>query len=227
MRALVIIACLVGLTGTAAASKPIPWTMKGCVTGGVFYSIDKDSAGQVKTLGKKPLDISKLDGKRIEVAGSLHPGDYFTPGDAPPKVTGDCTADDRRAIEYAKAHELRLDGLRLAREGKKAEALKAIDAAIKLVTPADCDTYLDRAQLLTPDDFAATVRDIEIVKARKCRYRGSLNFITLHELGNALRARMSFKTAVEVLQLALAACGGSDLCRPDIEKDLAAAKANK
>jgi hypothetical protein len=217
-----IILLVLGLGTAAHASKPIPWTMKGCVTGGTFYSVDKDGASVVKLFTGKALDISKLDGKYIEVAGLLHPGDYFTPGDKPPVVTSDCSADDRKAIQYAKAHELRMQGARIAAT-KLDEALKLVEASIALATPADCDTFIDRAHLYArKSDLKSAARDVGILEARTCRFRGRLNWLLLQELGNELRTNDP-KTAVRALTLAKANCD-ADICRPGIEKDLAAAK---
>ena len=224
MRLLVGALFLVSLSvGAADASKPIPWTMKGCVAAGVFYSIDDDSASVVKLM-RKQLDLTKLDGKHIEVAGLLYPGDYFTPGDAAPVVKGACTAAHLRAIEYGKADELRMQAGRLASEGKLDESLKLVEASIKLVQPANCDTFIDRAHLFArKNELAAAARDVELLKARKCRFRGALNWLLLQELAVDLRKRGADKTAVEALTLALASCD-ADICRPDLERDLAAAK---
>jgi hypothetical protein len=223
MRWLVGFLVLASFGAVAHASKPIPWTMKGCVTGGVFYSVDGDSASIVKSM-RKPLDISKLDGKHIEVAGLLYPGDYFTPGDAPPTVKGACTAADLRAIEYGKAHELRMQAGRLASEGKLDESLKLVEASIKLVQPANCDTFIDRAHLFArKKDLASAARDVEILRTRKCHFRGALNWLLLQELAAELRKHGADKTAVAALTLALASCN-ADICRPDLERDLAAAK---
>ena len=221
----IVVVLVIALVATQArASKPIPWTMKGCVAGGVYYAIDKDSASPVKTFAGKSLDVSKLEGKFIEVAGLLHPGDYFTPGDKPPVVKRDCSADDRLAIEYAKAHDLRMQAARIA-DTKLDEALKLVDASIAVVQPAECDTFIDRAHLYArKNDLAASARDLGILESRKCRFRGALNWLLLQELGNELRTRNDGKAAVRALTLALANCD-ADICRGGIEKDLAAAKA--
>lgn len=222
---IVVAVVVLGLVATQArASKPIPWTMKGCVAAGVFYAVDKGGAVRVNTMAGKSLDVSKLEGKYIEIAGLLYPGDYFTPGAKPAVVKRDCSADDRRAIEYAKAHELRMQAARLA-DDKLDEAIMLVEASIALVQPADCDTYIDRAHLYArKHDLAASARDIGILETRKCRFRGALNWLLLQELGNELRARAAASTAVRALTLALANCDG-DICRPGIEKDLATAKA--
>jgi hypothetical protein len=211
---------VVALGSRAEASKPIPWTMKGCVTGGQFYSIDNDrGASAVKLM--KPLDLSKLDGKFIEVAGLLHPGDYFTPGDAPPVIGRACSKDDKLAIEYAKAFELRMQAARLPAD-KLADKLALVEASIKLVSPADCDTYIDRAHYFArKQDLAATARDLTILEGKQCRFRGKLNWLLLQELGKTLGTGQA---AVRALTLALANCDG-DICKPGLEKDLAAAKA--
>lgn len=223
MRSLLCAVFLVSLGTAAHASKPIPYTMKGCVLAGVFYSVDKDNASIVKPMGDKPLDVSKLDGKHIEVAGLLYPGDYFKSGDAPPTVKGACTAASRKAIEYAKAHDLRMQAARLAKD-KPDEALELVEASIKHVQPADCDTFIDRAHLRArKKDLASAARDLDLLKARKCRFRGSLNWLLLQELAAELRAQGADKTAVLALTLALANCN-SDICKPDIERDLAAAR---
>lgn len=217
----VLVAILVLFASRAEASKPIPYTMKGCVTGGQFYSVDKDRASIVKTLNK-PLDISKLDGKFIEVAGLLHPGDYFTPGDAPPVIKRDCTKDDRLAIEYAKAFELRMQAARLPAD-KLDDAIKLIEQSIKLVTPADCDSYIDQSHYyLRKQELANAGFALGTLERKGCRLRGKLNWLLLQELGNAY-VPVSPKLAVVALTMALANCEGS--CKAKIEKDLATAKA--
>lgn len=224
MKLVIAFVVLAGLATRAEASKPIPWTMKGCVTGGVFYSIDKDSASAVKTMNGKAIDLSKVDGKYIEVEGLLHPGDYFTPGDKPPVVKRDCNTDDRKAIEYAKAFELRMQAARLEKD-KLDEAIKLVEASIALVQPASCDTYIDRAHLYArKKDLTAAVRDVGILEGKKCWFRGKLNWLLLQELAAELRTQGDHKTAVRALTLARANCD-ADICRPGIEKDLAAAKA--
>jgi len=224
MRIVLALAVLCLIGAQARASKPIAWTMKGCVAGGVFYSIDKDSAARVNTMAGKSLDVSKLESKYIEVDGLLYPGDYFAPGDKPPVVKRDCTADDRRAIEYAKAFDLRMQAGRLPAD-KLDEAIKLVDASIAVVQPADCDTFIDRAHLYAKkNELAASARDVGILETRKCRFRGALNWLLLQELGNELRTRNAGNLAVRALTLARANCD-ADICRPGIEKDLAAAKA--
>ncbi len=221
----VLVALFVVLLGSRAdASKPISWTMKGCVTGGVFYSIDQDRATPVKTMNGTSIDISKLDNKFIEVKGLLPPGDYFAPGNAPPVVKRDCSASDKRNIEYAKAEGLRMQAARLP-AGKLDEAIKLVEESIKLVSPADCDAYTDRAHFYAKNnDLAAAGRDVTTLERKQCRFRGELNWLLLQELGNELVKRSDAKTAVRALTLARANCD-PETCRPAIEKDLAAAKA--
>ena len=72
--------------------------------------------------------------------------------------------------------------------------------------------------------LAAAARDVGILETRKCLFRGALNWLLLQELGNELVARKDPKTAVRALTLARANCD-ADICRPGIDKDLAAAKA--
>jgi hypothetical protein len=221
MRALLI---LVFVAGTASASKPIPWTMKGCVLDGVFYDIDKDGASRVKVLGMQ-LDLSKLEGKRIELAGLLYPGDRFKAGAKPPVVVRDCNAEEKRHVEYTKAHDLRMQAGRAADAGKLEEALKLVIASISLVQPADCDTYIDRAHIYVKrDDLPAATKDVTILKTRKCRFRGALNFLLLQELAADLRAKEAHRIAVDVLVMALEGCGNSDICKPDLERELAEAR---
>jgi hypothetical protein len=105
------------------------------------------------------------------------------------------------------------------------QAIVLVDASIAFVAPADCDTYIDRAKLYTKKrNLLAVERDLTILEKRACRFRGQLNWLLLQELGNDLRARGFAKPAVRALVLARANCEG-DICRPDIERDLAAARA--
>ena len=105
---------------------------------------------------------------------------------------------------------------------KLADKLALVEASIKLVSPADCDTYIDRAHYFAKkQDLAATARDLTILEGKQCRFRGKLNWLLLQELGKTLGTGQA---AVRALTLALANCDG-DLCKPGIEKDLAAAKA--
>lgn len=218
-----VMVVLAALATRADASKPIPWTMKGCVTGGVFYSIDKGGAAAVK-LGGTRLELSKVDGKFIEVAGWLSVGDYFTPGDKPPVTKRDCNAADRKAIEYAKAHELRLTAARLPPD-KLDEAIALIEQSIAAVQPASCDAYIDRAHYYASKrDLAKSTRDVGILETRKCLFMGLLNWLLLQELAEELMTQSDPKLAVRALVLARANCD-ADICRPGIEKDLAAAKA--
>ena len=105
------------------------------------------------------------------------------------------------------------------------DAIALIEKSIALVQPAQCDSYIDRAHFFAKkNDLAAAARDLEILEKRKCLFGGLLNWLLLEELGNELRTRGAAKSAVRALTLARANCD-AEICRPDIEKDLAAARA--
>jgi hypothetical protein len=212
------------LAGPAHASKAIPFTMKGCVIDHVYYQMDADSAVAVHWRAK--FDVSPYEDKWIELTGTITPGDYFA-AKGPPKVGPTCTGAQRELVRYAKAHEIRLDAARAQTAGKLDDADKLIEQAITFVTPADCDMFIDHAQIKTArGDLKTAAADIAILETKKCRFRGALNWLLLEELGNALRDRGAKDGAIKSLTLALANCD-ADICRDPITKDLATAKQMK
>ena len=60
----------------ALASRPVPRTITGCVSGGVLTS-DNGYVIRARGPGFREYDLSRFEGRRIVVRGMLSPGDLF------------------------------------------------------------------------------------------------------------------------------------------------------
>ncbi|MEI2734700.1 MAG: hypothetical protein V9G24_07715 [Rhodoblastus sp.] len=78
LRAIAALAALVvtGHAPVANASRPVPRTITGCVSGGVFTS---ENGYVIRAMGPEfqDYDLSRFEGRRIRVHGMLTPGDRF------------------------------------------------------------------------------------------------------------------------------------------------------
>ena len=74
--AAVIAAGVVACWSPALASRPVPRTITGCVSGGVFAS-DDGYVIRARGPGFREYDLSRFEGRRIVVRGMLSPGDLF------------------------------------------------------------------------------------------------------------------------------------------------------
>ncbi|MBA4395106.1 MAG: hypothetical protein C0407_16265 [Desulfobacca sp.] len=90
---------LLFLTNFALASRPVPVIITGCVKGGLLISEQTDfkthvSKGEytIKTTDLKtnPVDLSRYEGKRLDIPGSLLPGDRFVIDPKKIEVLGNC-----------------------------------------------------------------------------------------------------------------------------------------
>jgi len=61
---------------TAEASRPVPRTITGCVSGGELTS-DDGYAIRVMGAGFEDYDLHRFEGRRIRIRGMLSPGDRF------------------------------------------------------------------------------------------------------------------------------------------------------
>jgi hypothetical protein len=75
-------------TPTAIASQPVPRTYEGCVVKGVFTSRDGYDIAIATRVGV-PLDLRRYEGHRLQIRGSLLPGDNLILN-APPRDLGSC-----------------------------------------------------------------------------------------------------------------------------------------
>lgn len=76
IRAALIVSATVALAATAEASRPVPRTITGCVSAGVFTS-DDGYVIRARGAGFEEYDLSRFEGRRISVQGMLSPGDLF------------------------------------------------------------------------------------------------------------------------------------------------------
>lgn len=60
----------------ALASRPVPRTITGCVSGGTFTS-DDGYVIRAKGANFEDYDLGRFEGRRISVRGMLSPGDLF------------------------------------------------------------------------------------------------------------------------------------------------------
>jgi hypothetical protein len=223
VRTLVVLT-LLALGSVAHASKPVKKTLTGCVVDGKFYSID-GVAYPIATPAK--LDLTPFEGKSLALTGLLYPGDRFEPeSGSVPDVKGACPAASVRMIQRDKVLRFRVEATKAAKAGDFDAAVAAIGQAMALVAPPDCDTVTDRAHVFAlKGDTAAAAKDVAAIRGRRCVVdKGKrMNPLLLTELGIALTDKGDKKTALDALQLALAACDG-DWCKGDINKAIAAAK---
>lgn len=82
IRATFIAAPLAVFSAAAFASMPVPRTITGCVSGGVFTS-DDGYVIRARGPGFADYDLSRFEGRRILVRGMLSPGDLFAVKRAP------------------------------------------------------------------------------------------------------------------------------------------------
>lgn len=217
---------LLAFAGTSAASKPIKKTSSGCVAKGTFYAVDDGYAYRYDVID---VDLTPYEGKTIKMVGWLSPGDRFALADNARVeiVAKTCSAQMTRPIKRVEVMDLRVAARQTATAKQYEKALELANQAVALLAPADCDTFVDRATILAEKgDLDPARADLATVKAKKACFvgkRASLNFLLLQDLATALVAAGDKKSAVTALELARAACK-TDLCKPDIDKALEAAK---
>jgi hypothetical protein len=84
------IAVFISGVGLAEASRPVRKAIVGCVTDGTLISLDGYPIRVMNARTRAAVDLSRYEGKKVRLSGSLLPGDiYFT--DAAPAVLGACT----------------------------------------------------------------------------------------------------------------------------------------
>ena len=222
LRALIIIM----LGSVAHASKPVKHTTSGCVVGGAYYGVDDDHAYRYAVM---KLDLEPFEGKAIKMTGWLSPGDRFELlKDGKVIVLAQtCGAAMLTPIKRIGVMDLRLAAGRAVDAGDFEKAVQLANQAVAAVTPADCDTHIDRATVYAQKgDLASARADLAIIKARqKCRLvKGAqLNFLLLQDLAAAFVAKADKPSAVTALELAKTACT-IDACKADIAKALDEAK---
>jgi hypothetical protein len=217
------LALLLLTASTAGASKPVQRTLSGCVVDGTFYSI----AGRAYRISTPAsLDLRPLEGKGVSMRGWLSPGDRFelAQGARPEVMQRACPTRSLRLVRRDQVMGLRVAATKAATAGEHDRAVELIGQAMALVSPADCDTFTDRAHIMAlKGDLPAAAKDVATIKAKKCFVEGRMNPLLLRDLGTLLLSKGDRRAAISALELALAACDG-DWCRPDIEKALKSAR---
>jgi hypothetical protein len=199
---------LVALAGTASASKPVKKTTTGCVVKGDFYAISDGTAYRYSLID---IDLAPFEGKAIKMVGWLSPGDRFALADnAKIQILAKaCAAAMTRPIKRVEVMDLRLAAGRAAAAKQYEKAVELANQAIALLTPADCDAYVDRATVLAQKGDLDPARvDLGVVKARKLCFlakHAQLNFLLLEDLAAAFDAAGDKKSAETARELARAA----------------------
>ena len=223
MRAMLRLLLVCLLATAAHASKPVKKTATGCVIKGTFFLVDGTHAYRFSL----DLDLKPFEGKLITMKGLLYPGDRFTleDGTQPQVKAATCPAASLRPIKRIEAIDLRLAAGRAVKDGDFGRGVELSNEAIAVITPADCDAYVDRATIFAQKgDLDAAKADLALIKARKkCVVDRRMNWLLLQDLAKAFVDKGDKPSAVTALLLAKAACD-STLCKPDIEKALAEAR---
>ena len=89
MRVMAVLCAL--LFGVVQASAPIAAKLTACVLDGVVITTD---GAPITLTGPHHIDLAAYAGKKIRLAGSLSPGDLFSPS-ADPDVLGACSAAEK------------------------------------------------------------------------------------------------------------------------------------
>jgi hypothetical protein len=171
-----LISLLLQGPGPAHASKPVPWKASFCVVDGFLLNTDGHYHPVRRPKGDW-LHPAKLEGKRIDLEGSLLPGDLFIPH----RLRGQpvpCDAKLRRSLTFALAMAYRTRAEGLLSTGKKAEALRAIEQATRLAATDDdaarrarfaCLFVMTRAEIReAKGDLGAALADVELGHRTGC-----------------------------------------------------------
>lgn len=99
--AVAAVVCFVGVH-FAEASRPVPRTITGCVLNGRLYSVQKgtsaDRAPVVYPMNVQGINLAPYEGQKVQVQGSLLPGDRFHADPRSIRTFGPCDSESKRAI---------------------------------------------------------------------------------------------------------------------------------
>ncbi|HQO64795.1 MAG: hypothetical protein KBA98_10245 [Syntrophorhabdaceae bacterium] len=211
----------------AEGSMPVEKILDGCVIGGRFFSVYKDSQTSVPSKAypiriENDIDLSFFEGKAVSISGSLLPGDRFfmKKGDMPKVVDDVCGNDYMKVIKKELIMEYRVAGYMEAKKNNFEEALKLVNWALEMDKTL-CDTFISRAQIYClKGDFVSGMADIKAIKNGVCiAGPQGHNFIILEEIGLTLEKSGRNSDALEVYKLGLAACQ-SDMCIEAMNKNI-------
>ncbi|WP_315784254.1 hypothetical protein [Bradyrhizobium sp. SZCCHNPS1003] len=113
----------------AAASKPVPKTIVGCVANGSFVSTDGYEIGP-RTADGQAIDLRPFEGRQVTISGDLLPGDAFIvkkpPADSGPCRTGKPAGADPAVAPAAQAVKVTTGGWQIHRPSKEYQDLPAL-----------------------------------------------------------------------------------------------------
>lgn len=212
---------------TAMGSMPVEKTLDGCVVGGRFFNVYKDSQTNLPSKAypiriEKNIDLSLFEGKTLSIAGTLLPGDrFFVKENDMPKVVSDtCDKGYLKVIKKEIIMEYRVAGYIEAKKNNFEEALKLVNWALDM-DKTSCDSYVSRAQIYyLKGDYASGGEDIKTVKDGLCIVEPQgLNYLVLEEIGIMLEKSGRDTDASGLYKLGLTFCQ-SDMCRETMNKNI-------
>jgi hypothetical protein len=113
----------------AAASKPVPKTIVGCVANGIFVSSDGYEIHPRNADGQA-VDLRPFEGHQVTISGDLLPGDAFIvkkpPADSGPCRTGKSAGVDPAVAPAAEAVKVTTGGWQIHKPSKEYKDLPAL-----------------------------------------------------------------------------------------------------
>lgn len=100
-KTLIISLCMVCLflsVMMGLASDPVKHKSHGCVLNGKAYSLYDANTAYLYKL-PSAFDLKPFEGKKVELEGTLSPGDYFVPDKKVLKVLGPCDSASKELIK--------------------------------------------------------------------------------------------------------------------------------
>jgi hypothetical protein len=93
-----LVVCLFLGVMTGLASDPVKHKSQGCVLNGKVYSLYDANTAYLYEL-PQTFNLKSYEGKKVELEGTLSPGDYFVPGGKVLKVLGPCDSTSKELIK--------------------------------------------------------------------------------------------------------------------------------
>lgn len=207
-----IIVCLVALAipERLMASRPVDYLLTGCVMDGMLFSLKpgEATAGAAPELRayflrvKPPTtNLTPYEGKKIQVRGSLTPGDIFRPKLETLTILGVCDLRAQQAVKQVLPEAYRTKAEEKADQGDWINAGHYIDKAITLDS-SDCSLFLSRAKFYQKQGkIQEAVRD-----AQQAVQLGCVRYPDFTFLGELLERVDKKSEAIAAYEQALAVC---------------------
>ncbi len=215
MKRLFLFCLMLGLFSPAIpvqvlASRPVVYFLTGCVLDGMLFSVQEGairpgSGTQWKAYYIKveppTVNLSRYEGRKIQVRGVLLPGDVFHPDLHSLKIIGVCDEETRLAVRQELSNAYRAKAEEKAEQGDWKSAGDNLDKAIRLA-PADCSLFLTRAKFYQKQGkIKEATRD-----AQKAVQLGCGRYPDLTFLAELLEKSGQKAAALRAYEQALAAC---------------------